>query len=168
MIRQLCGVRHVKNALCRPASPWCRPGAVRTFCTSSSRADTARTRRRLLRLCARSRSAPRARRAAGARHGVVVVPWLRPGEGSAHFAEPPPSVKPAACPDPSGPSAHRSLSSDHRRGERVMSGGAGRIGSKRLDPGAIRLLGRPLPAGHRPAVGDARFPLPPSQSQMIL
>jgi hypothetical protein len=53
---------------------------------------------------ARSRSAPRARRAAGARHEVVVLPWLRPREGGAHCAEPPPSLKPATRPGPSGPS----------------------------------------------------------------
>lgn len=51
-------------------------------------------------------------------------------------AEPPPSVKPAARPNPSGPSAERSLAGDRHRGTRVTSGGTGQIGSKRLDPGA--------------------------------
>jgi hypothetical protein len=54
--------------------------------------------------CARSRSAPRARRAAGARHGLWSLLWLRPGEGGAHCAEPPPSVQPAARSDSAGPS----------------------------------------------------------------
>jgi hypothetical protein len=64
--------------------------AVRTFYTSSSRAVNGPDAPPLHPACARCRSAPRARRAAGARHGVVVVPWLRPGEEAAHCAEPPP------------------------------------------------------------------------------
>jgi hypothetical protein len=56
----------------------------------------------------------------------------------------PPSVKPATRPDPSGPSAHPSLDNDRHRGNSVTFGGAGRIGSKRLDPGA--------PTTPRPAV----------------
>jgi len=40
---------------------------------------------------------------------VEDLQWLRPGEGGAHCAEPPPSVQPAAPPGPSGPSAHTSL-----------------------------------------------------------
>jgi hypothetical protein len=68
--------------------------------------------------CARCRFAPRARRAAGARHGVVVVPWLGPREGSAHCAEPPPpSVQPAARPDPTGPSAEMIVDGDRHRGQ---------------------------------------------------
>ena len=104
---------------------------------------------------ARSRFAPRARRAAGARHGVVVVLWLCPGEAGAHCAEPP-SVKPAARPDPSGPSAHPSIGSDRHRGQWVTSGGAGRIGSKRLDPGAPTTPGPAVAGRPGPAVGDVR------------
>jgi hypothetical protein len=64
----------------------------------------------------------------------------------------PPGVKPAARPDPPGPSARRSLSGDCLGGKWVASGGAGRIGSKRLDPGAPTtprpaIAGRPGPAG---------------------
>jgi hypothetical protein len=43
----------------------------RTFCTSSSRADTARTRRRCIRPALAAAYAPRARRAAGARHDTT-------------------------------------------------------------------------------------------------
>jgi hypothetical protein len=48
----------------------------------------------------------------------------------------PPSVKPATRPDPSGPSTGLSLGSDRHYGKWVRLGGAGRIGSKRLDAGA--------------------------------
>jgi hypothetical protein len=72
----------------------------------------------------------------------------------------PPSVKPATRPDPPGPSAHRSLGSDRHRGKWGKSGGAGRIGSKRLDPGAPTTPRLALPAGRGPAVGDTRLPLP--------
>jgi hypothetical protein len=109
--------------------------------------------------CARSRFAPRACRAAGARPGVVVVLWLCPGEAGAHCAEPP-SVKPAARPDPSGPSAHPSIGSDRHRGQWVTSGGAGRIGGKRLDPRALRLLGRLSPAGQGLPWVTRALPLP--------
>jgi hypothetical protein len=81
--------------------------ALSTFCTSSSRADTARMRRRLL----RSALAPSARRAARARHEgpVVTLQWFAPGDGGANCAEPPPGSSPLARPDPSGPSANRSV-----------------------------------------------------------
>jgi hypothetical protein len=165
------------------------------FCTVSSWTETARTRRRCIRLCARSRSAPRARRAAGARHGPdravavrnnvvthcdervtrdAVDPPTRqrhgpsvevgspPGRGGAHCAEPPPSVKPAARPDPSGPPAHRPLSSDRHCGKSVTSGGAGWIGSKRLDPRAPATP-RPVVAGRPgPAEDGTCLPLLPS------
>jgi hypothetical protein len=72
----------------------------------------------------------------------------------------PPSVKPAARPDPPGPSAHRPLSSDRHRCEGVTSGEAGRIGSKRLDAGAPATP-RPAIAGRPgPVEGDTRLPLP--------
>jgi hypothetical protein len=70
------------------------------------------------------------------RNGKGRYSWLRPGEGDANCAEPPPSVKPAARLDPSGPSERQSWGCDRHRGKWVRSGGAGRIGSKRLDPGA--------------------------------
>ncbi len=110
---------------------------------------------------ARSRFAPRARRAAGARHGVVVVLWLCPGEGGAHCAEPPPQRQ-ARC-------ASRSLR-PLRRTDRltvivtVASGsrpeGPEGSGVNGLTPGPLRLLGRLSPAGQGPAVGDTRLPLP--------
>lgn len=55
--------------------------SMRTFCRVSSRADTARTRRRLLRLALAP--APRARRAAGARHGRpdMKPAGVTPGKG---------------------------------------------------------------------------------------
>ncbi len=55
---------------------------------------------RSLPLC--SASAP-----GGSRATQSCARWLRPGGGAAHCAEPPPSVKPAARPDPPGPSANR-------------------------------------------------------------
>jgi hypothetical protein len=53
------------------------------------------------------------RRAAGARHGRTNMnqQWLRPREGGTHCAEPPPSVQPAARPDPSA--QDRLLSARH-------------------------------------------------------
>jgi hypothetical protein len=59
----------------------------------------------------------------------------------------PPSVQPAARPDPASPSAHQALSGDTHPDEWVTSGGAGRIGSKRLDPGAPAAPRPALPAG---------------------
>jgi hypothetical protein len=81
---------------------------VRTFYTTSSRADTARTRRRLLRPALapaplRER-AGRLARDTVARMGMLL--WLRPGQGSADCAEPYPqpqarcasrSVRPLMC-----------------------------------------------------------------------
>src|SRR5437764_5337506 len=58
----------------------------------------------------RSHSAPRARRATGARYGVVVAS----GRGRRHCAEPPISVQPATYPDPSGRATQRSFGSDRR------------------------------------------------------
>jgi hypothetical protein len=110
--------------------------------------------------CARYRFASRARRAASARHGVVVLLWLRPGEGGAHCAEPP-SQRQARC-------ASRSVRPPGddcwivnvtvTSGSRLK--GAGRIGSKRLGPGALTT--RPaLPAGRGPPKVNTRLPLPP-------
>jgi hypothetical protein len=100
--------------------------SVRTFYTSSSRANTARTHRRLLRPALAP--APRARRAAGARHS-----W------------------PVGC----------SFGGDRHRGKWVTSGGAGRIGSKRLDPGAPTSP-RPAIAGRPRACRRSRAPPSPS------
>jgi hypothetical protein len=117
---------------------------VRTFYTSSSRADTARTRRRLL----RPALAPAPLRERAGRLARDTGLWLCRGgvrEREARIVRSrPPSVKPAARPDPTGPSVHRSFGGDRRRGMQVTSGGAGRIGSERLDPGA--------PTTPRPAV----------------
>jgi hypothetical protein len=77
----------------------------------------------------------------------------------------PPSVKPAARPDPAGPSAGPPLSSDHSGSKRVRYGGASGIRSKRLDPKAPTAP-RPANAGRPgPAVSETRLPLPRSQSQ---
>jgi hypothetical protein len=78
---------------------------VMTFCTVSSRADTARTRRRYLRpALAPAPLRERARRLARDKVLLVVdVVVMGPGEGGTDCAEPSPSVKPAARPDPSGP-----------------------------------------------------------------
>jgi hypothetical protein len=71
---------------------------------SSSRADTARARRRLL----RPALAPAPLRERAGRLARDTGLWLcrgcARGAGGAHCAEPPPSVQPAARPDPSGPS----------------------------------------------------------------
>jgi hypothetical protein len=72
-----------------------------------------------------------------------------------------PSAKPAARPDPSGPSAHQSLGIRHHRGKRVTSGGARRIGSKRFDPGAPTSP-RPAVAGGPGACRRGRAPPSPS------
>jgi hypothetical protein len=134
-----------------------------TFCTSSSRADTARTRRRfppaMRSLPLRSASAPggwRATRGPGSNPPVVT-----PGQGGAHCAEPPPSVKPAARPDPAGPSAGPPLSSSHAGGKRVRYGGASGTRSKRLDPGAPTAP-RPAIAGRPGACRKWRAPPLPS------
>jgi hypothetical protein len=72
----------------------------------------------------------------------------------------PPASSPLPRPDPPGPSVHESLGGDRHRGKSVKSGGAGRIGSKRLDPGAPAT---PRPGYHRAGqdlpVVDARLPL---------
>ncbi len=115
---------------------------------------------------ARYRSAPRARRAAGARHEVVIVPWLPPGQGGAHCAEPPPQRQ-ARCASRSGQPLRGSIvTSDRHRDEWVMSGGAGRIGSKRLDPGAPAAPRPALPAGG--ACRRKHAPPCPSKSQLLL
>ena len=140
---------------------------MRTFCTVSSRADTARTRRRCIRLCARSRFAPRARRAAGARQGgpVVDVAVVASGRGRRGLCgAAPPASSPLPRPGSSRPSDARSLSASRHRGQWVTSGGPGRIRSKRLDPGAPTtprpaIAGRPVACrGYNP-----RLPLPPHQ-----
>jgi hypothetical protein len=137
---------------------------VRTFCTVLSRADTARTRRRLLRLCARCRFAPRARRAARARHGGpdVLLSWLRPEEGGAHYAEPPPQ-RPARYRVPI-----RAAPPQHDRWAVIATVASGSrpegphgSGVNGWTPGPLRLLSRPLPAGQGPAADDTRLPLPP-------
>ena len=112
---------------------------------------------------ARSRSAPRARRAARAGHG-----WVRGGvvrgcvrEREARIVRSrPPSLKPAARPEPAGPSGGPALSGNRCGGGWVEFGGAGGLGSKRLDPGALRLLGRLSPAGQGLPWSAPRLPLP--------
>jgi hypothetical protein len=155
-VRRYRVVRPTDRPYLRCATAQLQP--VTTFCTSSSRADTARTRRRCIRLCARSRSAPRARRAAGARHGkpshrpAVVA---RPGEGGAHYAEPPPPASsPLPRPGPPGPSGGLICGHCISLWQIATSGGAGRTGSKRLDPGApatprLAIAGRPEEACRR-------------------
>jgi hypothetical protein len=114
---------------------------VTTFCTSSSRADTARTRRRLLRPALAPASL---RERAGRLARDTGCGYVREREARIVRSRPP-SVQPAPRPDPSDPSVHPSLGSDRRCGKWATSGGAGRIGSKRLDPGPLRLLGPALP-----------------------
>jgi hypothetical protein len=72
----------------------------------------------------------------------------------------PPTSRPPR-PDPPDPSANRHLGSNRHRDNWVRSGGAGQIGSKRLDLGAPAAPRQTLPAGQRPAEGDARLPFPP-------
>ena len=72
----------------------------------------------------------------------------------------PPSVKPAARLDRTGPSAGRSSSTDHHGGKRHTSGGAGAIRSERLEPGAPTTPRPALPAGQGPAASGSRLPLP--------
>jgi hypothetical protein len=69
----------------------------------------------------------------------------------------PPNVKPAARPDPSGPSADRSLGSDRHHGRGSRPEGPDGSGVNGLTPGPLRLLGRALPAGQWPAGEDARL-----------
>ena len=70
--------------------------------------------------------------------GVVVAS----GRGRRGLCGAAPSVKPAARPDPTSPSAGGSLGTDHYGGERGPCGGAGGIGSNGLTLGPLRLLGR--------------------------
>jgi hypothetical protein len=117
---------------------------------------------------ARSRFAPRARRATRARHGVCGCAVVASGRGSAHYAEPlPQRPSPLGVPIRPAPPQGRSLSSDHHRGNRVTLGGAGRIGSKRLDPGAPTTP-RPASAGRPRACRRARAspPLPLFHGQL--
>jgi hypothetical protein len=142
--------------------------AVRTFFTSSSRADTVRTRRRCIRLCARSRSAPRARRAAGARHEdpASTHQWSPPGQGGAPLCG---AASPASSPlrvllPPAPPrNDRRAVIMPVARG----SGTEGPAGSgvNGLTPGPLRPLGRLTPAGQGPAVENARLPLPPVHNE---
>jgi hypothetical protein len=144
--------------------------AVRTFYTSSSRGlngpDAPPLAPAMRSLPLRSASAPggwRATRGCGC--GVVASASGRGRRALCGAA--PPASSPLTRPDPSGPSAHPSIGSDHHRGKRVTSGGAGRTRSKRLDPGAPTtprpaIAGRPGPAG-----GDARLPLPRSSDDQV-
>ena len=78
----------------------------------------------------------------------------------------PPNVKPAGASRSVRPLRASSLGSDRHSGKRVTSGRAGRIGSKRLDPGAPATP-RPAVAGRPgPAADDTRLPLPPFASQV--
>ena len=106
-----------------------RRNPVRTFCTSSSRAE------RPGRTAAASgyalAPAPLRERAGRLARDTRARLWLRPGEGSAHCAESPPKHQ-ARC--------------------------ASRSGVDGLTPGPMRLLGRRSPAGQWPAVGHTRLP----------
>jgi hypothetical protein len=117
---------------------------VRTLCTSSSRADTARTRRRYIRPALAAASLrERAGRLArdtelwlccdGVREREARIVRSRPPQGQARCASR--SVRPLRA------SIVEQRSSPWHAG---TSGGAGRIGSKRLDPGA--------PTTPRPAI----------------
>lgn len=106
----------------------------------------------------RSASAPGGSRATRGRGEVVVVQWLRPGEGGAHCAESPPSVQPDARPDPSGPSARRSLGGDRHRGMWVTSGGPDGSGVNGLAPGPLRLMGGYRRRGHIQSSNSHRGP----------
>jgi hypothetical protein len=133
---------------------------VRTCCTSSSRADTARlddacSGQRSLPL--RSASAPggsRATRGYGSdvvgsgrgRRALCGAAPQRPARYASRSARPLPTTI---------------RSADRRRGKRATSGGAGRSGSKRLDPGAPTTP-RPAIAGRpRACRRYTRLPLPP-------
>jgi hypothetical protein len=114
---------------------------------------------------ARFRCAPRARRAAGARHGRpdVTPAVVASGRGRrALCGAAPPASSPLRVPIRPAPPGTDRLSSDHHRSKRVTYGGAGRIGSKRLDPGAPTSP-RPAAAGRPGAcrVDHTRLPLPP-------
>ncbi len=65
----------------------------------------------------------------------------------------PPASSPLRAPIRPAPPRIDRWSGDHHRGTWVTSGGAGRIGSKRLDPGAPATPRPALPAGQGPAVG---------------
>jgi hypothetical protein len=142
-------------------------GSVRTFCTASSRADTARTRRRFLRPALapaplRERAGRLARDTVGP---VWTLQWLSPGEGGAHFAEPPPSVQPAARPDPSGPSVRRFWVVVVTVPSWSHSEGPDGSGVNGLTPGPLRLLGRL--SGRPEACRGLRAPPSPSVRMAI-
>jgi hypothetical protein len=133
---------------------------VRTLCTSSSRADTARTRRRYIRPALAAASLrERAGRLARDTELWLCCDGVREREARIVRSRPP-RVKPAARPDPSGPSAHRSLSSGRHHGMQARPEGPDGSGVNGLTLGPLRLLGRLSPAGQGPAVSDTRLPLP--------
>jgi hypothetical protein len=120
------------------------------------------TRRRIAESCGPDGAVVRATRGPGC--GTVCA-CVREREARIVRSRPPAS-SPLTRPDPSGPSAHRSLGSDRHCGKRVTSGGAGWIGSKRLDPGAPAT---PRPGYRRQVSGlpkvDTRLPLSPFFTQ---
>jgi hypothetical protein len=78
--------------------------------------------------------------------------WLRPREGGAHCAEPPPQ-RPARCASQSArPLRWMIVSRDHHPGRWSRPEGPGGSGVNGLTPGPLRLLGRLSPAGPGPAV----------------
>jgi hypothetical protein len=77
----------------------------------------------------------------------------------------PPSVQPAARPDPPGPSAVRSLAVVVTVAGAPCPEGPAGSGVNGLTPGPLRLLGRLSPAGQGPAEGDTRRPLPPFEER---
>jgi hypothetical protein len=84
----------------------------------SSRADTARTRRRLLRLALAAASLrERAGRLARDTGLWSCRGWVREREARIVRSRPPPSVQPAARPDPTGPSAEMIVDGDRHRGQ---------------------------------------------------
>jgi len=123
--------------------------SVMTFCTVSSRADTARTRRRLFRpalapASLRERAGRLARDTVARMCGCCVVASGTGRRGLCGAA--PPASSPLTRPDPCGPSARRlwavifTVAGDHVEGPH----GSGVNG---WTPGPLRLLGRLSPAG---------------------